>query len=105
MQNELMVLALFGPIGMPEMIVIALLGLLIFGRRLPEVGRGLGKSIIEFKRGLADVKDEVEEATKELPSLEEATRLPDTGSSQPAPPSAKNDASAAEGVDAPPPPS
>ena len=76
MQFEPVTLALFGPIGMPEMIVIALLGLLIFGRKLPEVGRGLGKSIVEFKRGLADVKDEVGDATKELPTVDEVTKLP-----------------------------
>lgn len=35
------------------------LGLILFGRRLPEVGRSLGKSIVEFKRGLHDVKDEI----------------------------------------------
>ena len=94
MQDELIVLALLGPIGMPEMIVIALLGLLIFGRRLPEVGRGLGRSIIEFKRGLADVKDDVEDAAKELPSMEEAAKRPDAGKPKPTPVSGKTDASA-----------
>ncbi len=53
-------LALIGNIGMWELLVIGLLGLLIFGRRLPEVGRNMGKFIIEFKRGLQDVKDDVE---------------------------------------------
>ncbi len=42
-----------------EMLVIAGLGLLIFGKRLPEVGRSLGKGIVEFKRGLKDVENEV----------------------------------------------
>jgi sec-independent protein translocase protein TatA len=49
-------------IGMPgpfEWIIIAGLGLLIFGKRLPEVGRSLGKGIVEFKRGLKSVEDEV----------------------------------------------
>src|SRR5688500_4115201 len=49
-------------LGMPgpfEWIIIAGLGLLIFGKRLPEVGRGLGKSIVEFKKGLKSVEDEV----------------------------------------------
>ncbi len=52
--------------GMPggaEWILIALFGLLIFGKRLPEVGRSLGKGIVEFKKGLKGVEDEVEEAS------------------------------------------
>lgn len=49
-----------GPI---EMVLIAAVGLLLFGRRLPEVGRSLGKSIVEFKRGLRGIEDDVEEAT------------------------------------------
>jgi sec-independent protein translocase protein TatA len=42
---------MFGPIGMPEMLVIAVIALIIFGpRKLPELGKSLGKSIAEFKR-------------------------------------------------------
>lgn len=46
------------PGGM-EWIVILVIGLLIFGRKLPDVGRGLGQGIREFKRGLKDVEDDV----------------------------------------------
>ncbi len=49
-------------LGMPgtlEMIVIGAVGLLIFGRRLPDIARSMGKSIVEFKKGLRDVKDEL----------------------------------------------
>ena len=46
-----------------EMMVIAGIGLLIFGRRLPEVGKGLARSIVEFKKGLKEVTDEVETAS------------------------------------------
>lgn len=56
-------LALFGtPIGGAELLVLAVLGLLIFGKRLPEVGKSLGKGIVEFKRGLSGVEDEMENA-------------------------------------------
>jgi len=51
-------------IGMPgpvELLIILAIGLLIFGRRLPEVGRSLGKSIVEFKRGVRDIQNEIEE--------------------------------------------
>jgi sec-independent protein translocase protein TatA len=39
------------PMG-AEWLVIAALGLLIFGKRLPEVGRSLGRGIVEFKKGI-----------------------------------------------------
>ena len=42
-------------IGPMEMLVVGVIALLLFGKRLPEVARGLGKSITEFKRGLRDV--------------------------------------------------
>jgi len=43
---------------MPEMIVVMLIAVLMFGKRLPEVGRSLGKGIIEFKKGLRGIEDE-----------------------------------------------
>lgn len=55
----------FGMPGGAEWIVIAAFGLLIFGKRLPEVGRGLGRSIIEFKKGLKGVEDDIEEQTNQ----------------------------------------
>jgi sec-independent protein translocase protein TatA len=42
-------------IGPMEMLVVGVVALLLFGKKLPEVARGLGKSITEFKRGLRDV--------------------------------------------------
>ena len=61
---ELTLLA-FGMPGGWEWIVILLIGLLIFGRRLPEVGRSIGKSIVEFKRGVKGIHEEIEaESTK-----------------------------------------
>ncbi|MHC4611530.1 MAG: Sec-independent protein translocase subunit TatA/TatB, partial [Planctomycetota bacterium] len=49
--------------GWSEILIIAFVGLLLFGRRLPEVGRSLGKSIVEFKRGVRDVEGELESAS------------------------------------------
>jgi len=46
------------PGGM-EWIIILIIGLLIFGRKLPDVGRGIGQGIREFKKGLKDVEDDV----------------------------------------------
>lgn len=48
------VLALFGPIGMPEMLIILAIVVLIFGaNRLPELGRGIGAGIKNFKAGIS----------------------------------------------------
>lgn len=62
-------LGFLGNLGPLEIGVILLVGILLFGRRLPEVGRGLGKSIVEFKKGLKDVTDEIDDASKEAKSL------------------------------------
>lgn len=40
--------------------IILIVALLVFGRRLPDVARSMGKSIVEFKKGLRDIKDDVE---------------------------------------------
>lgn len=55
-------LAVFGLPGGMEWVIILVIGLLLFGRRLPEVGRSLGQGIVEFKKGLKGVTDEVEKA-------------------------------------------
>ncbi|MEM9416194.1 MAG: twin-arginine translocase TatA/TatE family subunit [Planctomycetota bacterium] len=63
--------ALIGPIGWPEMLIIGLIGVLIFGKRLPEVGKSIGKGIVEFKKGLAGVDDEVNDAVQKTKNIEE----------------------------------
>lgn len=52
--------------GMGELIVILLIILVLFGAsRLPEIARALGKSIKEFKKAGKEIKDDIEEITKE----------------------------------------
>ncbi len=52
-------LALFGPIGLPEMLIILAIVILIFGaNRLPELGRGIGAGIKNFKSGIKDSQDD-----------------------------------------------
>ena len=45
------------------MIVILAIAVLLFGKRLPEVGRSLGKGLMEFKKGLGSIESEIEAAT------------------------------------------
>lgn len=66
-------------LGWPEMVLVAVVALLIFGRRLPEVGRSLGQTLVEFKKGLRgiddDVKDVVNEAKGAASEAKDAARI------------------------------
>jgi sec-independent protein translocase protein TatA len=57
----------FGYFGMPgplEMIIIAAIILLLFGNRLPSVMRSLGRGVVEFKKGISGIDDEIEDAVQ-----------------------------------------
>ena len=67
---------MFGPIGMPELVLIFLVALLVFGpRKLPELGRSLGKGIAEFKRASDDLKrtieDEIEQGKHQASAVQD----------------------------------
>ena len=86
MFNPSPTLALIGPIGTMEALLILGIGLLLFGRRLPEVGRSLGRGIVEFRRGLSGIESEISEAAaRPTPSSlprENVTRPPLTEGGQ-----------------------
>ena len=50
---------MFG-LGFQEIILLLLLGVLLFGRKLPDIGRSLGKTVTEFKKGVNGMEDEIQ---------------------------------------------
>ena len=55
-------LAIFGWLGPWEIILILIVALLLFGRRLPEVARSMGQAVVQFKSGLNEVESTVNNA-------------------------------------------
>jgi sec-independent protein translocase protein TatA len=53
---------MFG-LGMQEILLLLLLGVLLFGRKLPDIGRSLGKTVIEFKKGIGGMEEELNTAS------------------------------------------
>ncbi len=93
-----MTLGLFQNIGPMEVVVILVIALLLFGSRLPQVGRSLGKGIVEFKKGIKGIEDEVESASSGKGG--EAGRLPGESSFKAQTPGDERRISRAEGVEA-----
>lgn len=75
----------FGLPGNMEWIVLLVLGVLIFGRRLPEVGRGIGRSIVEFKKGIKGIEDEIETQSSTPAGASEPARQADNPYAAPLP--------------------
>ncbi len=75
--------------GPLELIIILIIAVLLFGRRLPEIARGLGKSLTEFKKGVHEIeetkddlisdvtkiKDDVAEEVKDAAGLDESETM------------------------------
>ncbi len=68
----------FGELSLIHWAIVAVVGILLFGKRLPEVGRSLGKGIVEFKKGLKGLEDEADTTTsaRQEPAVIEPPRPP-----------------------------
>ena len=68
----------FGELSLIHWTIVAVVGILLFGKRLPEVGRSLGKGIVEFKKGLKGLEDEADTTTsaRQEPAVIEPPRPP-----------------------------
>lgn len=75
-------LMIFGSLGTTELIILLVIALLIFGSRLPDVMRSMGRGVTEFKRGLKDTTDsltDTENGSAQANATESNT-TPDDGS-------------------------
>lgn len=71
MANEMMNILAFGLPGHSEWIIILIIAVLIFGRRLPDIARSVGKSITEFKKGIHEAKDEIKDSVDQADDVAE----------------------------------
>ncbi len=76
MESTMVLANIFGGWGIVELGILLMVGLLIFGKRLPEVGRGLGRSISEFKRGIAEAGNAAADIAASQPAAVPASTQP-----------------------------
>ena len=62
-----LLLGMFG-IGQYELLIVAGIALLLFGHRLPSVMRSLGRGVVEFKKGVAGIEEDIKSTTSEADS-------------------------------------
>lgn len=62
--------AILPGIGLQEMVILLVLGVLLFGRKLPDIGRSLGRTIVEFKKGFNGLEDEIATGSSSKPAIE-----------------------------------
>ena len=79
-------IAFIGNLGPFEMLLVAGIALLLFGKNLPKVARDAGKAIVEFKKGMAGIEHSVDDAVYAKPDSSNASR--------PAPPDEKVESAA-----------
>jgi sec-independent protein translocase protein TatA len=70
---------MLGSVGMPELIIILVIALMVFGpRKLPELGRAVGQTMNEFRKGMNNIRDTVEEEARKEQQQKPAQNTADT---------------------------
>jgi sec-independent protein translocase protein TatA len=83
------ILAIYG-VGNSELIIILVIALLIFGKRLPDLARSVGKSLTEFKKGINEAKESTDDVADDVKKIKgdvvndakQATGLNDTNTTR-----------------------